>query len=106
MPVDVSVRFHESVEADLHAWLADLLRRPGGAVLASTYLDEMRKHLTALAGELPEAIADQTRRPVEYWWEYLPGFWIAYVRRDEGWFRKRRRIIIVSVGGRPPDRAV
>jgi hypothetical protein len=54
---------------------------------------------------MPGVVPDHTREPVEWWWEYQPGFWISYVLRYEGWFwRRRLRIIIVSVGEDPPGR--
>ena len=106
--MNVQVRFHESAEQSLRTWIAELsAQEPNGAFMAALYLDDMQERLAGLAGELHEAIPDRTAVPVRYWWEYLPGFWIAYIVRDEGWWLwKKRRLIIVSVGEDPPDRVV
>lgn len=101
-----SLAFHERAEPALEAWIRDVsAREPGGQIIARLVLDDIQHKLMSSNGMLKDAIADTTLEPTHYWWRYDRDLWISYVVRDRGhlWWRSRR-IIIYSIGGRPPDR--
>jgi hypothetical protein len=99
---------HESAREELAAWLADLASRaPNGAMIAQIALESIRTILLRNQGILSKAIPDVEFTPTRYWWEFSPGDWVSYVVLDSGFWRwKRRRIIVFSVGETPPARVV
>jgi hypothetical protein len=71
--------------------------------MAEFLLEEMQRRLVEFGDRMPGVLPDRRREPVEWWWEYQPGFWISYVLRYErSFWRRRLRMIIVSVGDDPP----
>ena len=100
--------FHERALPGLRQWISEVAaREPGGGMIAQLILDDIRATLSSFRGELPDTIADVTSDPILYWWRYDRDFWISFVVRERGlWKWKRRRIIVYSVGERPPDRVV
>lgn len=99
------MNFHRNAAPGLALWMRFLL--PLGEqrlVYYRSCLEALQRRLVALNGEVPEARRTETRPGrVTFWWEFLPGFWVAYRRRNRGWWLwKWRDILIVSISERPP----
>ena len=101
-------RYHQRAKPGLRAWIEELSgREPGGRGMARVILSDIREQLLTFGAKLKNVIPDRTRDPPLYWWQYYPGHWVSYIVRDSGFWKWRtRRVIVYSVGERPPDRVV
>jgi hypothetical protein len=92
----------------MRAWIEELsAREPGGPGIARLILSDIQEQLVTFGTKLKGIIPDRTCDPPLYWWQYYEGHWISFVVRESGlWKWRTRRIIVYSVGERPPDRVV
>jgi len=103
--VRTKIVYHESVRNQVREWIRRLsATEPGGELIATIALNELKTHLAEHHGEIPEAEKVQNLSPPIFWWQFTSETWISYVIIDSGrWLWKKRRIVIISLGERPED---
>ena len=98
------VQFHRTARVGLLRWLDSIVGPElQAAFMREMYAAEIRSELVNSRG-LPYGVLRETGiDPPIYWWEFLPKVWIQYCIKTEGWFRKRRRVIVVGIWEEPPS---
>jgi hypothetical protein len=106
--VEVVVKTHRRVRADIARWLGDLPGPPEDRRrFAAVHLEAMRDLLRQTAGRVPGAIHLPGIHPPTYWCQFVGRWWMQYCVRAQGGFLRRRRTVITILALSPePDDAI